>query len=99
MEKDGFKMLGFLSLAFLYLFLGLGCLVATAIMTKIGVKNSMILGSVCDCIQILFCIVPALKKEHQMSGVTSGESIFFSDGFIYFAGILSSMLDGFGDAI
>jgi hypothetical protein len=56
-------MLGFLSLGLLYLFIGIGCLVATSIMNKIGLKKSMMLGSICDCLQILFCMFPALKQE------------------------------------
>jgi uncharacterized membrane protein len=40
------------------------CLIATTIMNRIGIRNSMILGSVCDCIQIMFCVFPALQQEY-----------------------------------
>jgi hypothetical protein len=78
----------------LYLTLGFGCLVGTAIMGKIGVKRSLMLGSFCDTLWVLCSLPPALKAEN-----TGTESFFFSDGFIYFTALFASVLDGFGDAV
>ena len=94
MGNDGYDQLGFFSLALLYLTLGIGCLVATAIMGKIGVKKSLMLGSFCDTMWILCSIPPALKTQYPDS-----DSFFFTDGFIIFVQLAAAILDGFGDAV
>lgn len=94
MSNDDYDQLGYFSLALLYLTLGFGCLIATAIMGKIGVKKSLMLGSVCDTLWILCSLPPALKDENPGS-----DSFFYTDGFIYFISLFASVLDGFGDAV
>jgi hypothetical protein len=94
MSNDGYDVLGFLSLALLYLTLGIGCLFATAIMVRIGVKQCMIVGSLCDFFWICINIIPALAEENPDS-----DFFMFSTGFIYFINVLASVLDGFGDAV
>eukprot|EP00347_Sterkiella_histriomuscorum_P005421 403356681 len=94
MSNDDYDQLGYYSLALLYLTLGFGCLIATAIMGKIGVKKSLMLGSFCDTLWILCNLPPALKDEN-----TGSDSFFYSDGFIYFTQLFAAVLDGFGDAV
>jgi hypothetical protein len=87
-------MLGYFSLGILYGFLAIGCLISTAVMNRVGVKNSLIIGSLCDSIWIFTSIFPALRSSYPNSN-----SLFLSDGFIYFSVIFSSMIDGLGDAL
>jgi MFS family permease len=94
MSDEGYDTLGFYSLALLYLFLGLGCLISPSVMNRIGVKNSLIFGSVCDLLWMTFQIFPAYKMEYPDS-----TSFFLSDGFIIFINLFGSILDGFGDAV
>jgi hypothetical protein len=61
MSNEGFHKLGFFSLGIVYGFLAIGCLISTAVMNKVGVKNSLIIGSVCDTLWIFSSIFPALK--------------------------------------
>lgn len=94
MSNDDYDQLGYFSLALLYLTLGFGCLIATAIMGKIGVKKSLMLGSFCDTMWILCSLPPAFKSENP------GSTLFvYTDGFIYFTQLFASVLDGFGDAV
>jgi hypothetical protein len=53
MTNDGYDYLGYISLAVLYLVLGIGCLFAPAIVARFGVKNSLIFGTFCDTLWIL----------------------------------------------
>ena len=94
MTNDGYDALGFISLAFLYLTLGVGCLFSTAIMARIGCKESMIIGSVCDFLWIMTNLVPAFSAENPDS-----TSFFYSTTFVYMLNVFASLLDGFGDAI
>jgi hypothetical protein len=64
-------------------------------MGKIGVKKSLMLGSVCDTLWILCSLPPALKAESD----DPDSSVFFTHGFIYFISLFASVLDGFGDAV
>jgi hypothetical protein len=48
MSNNGFHKLGYFSLATYYGFFAIGCLVASSIVKRIGVKSSLIIGSVCD---------------------------------------------------
>jgi endo-1,4-beta-mannosidase len=63
MEEDGFGKLGFYSLAVLYAFVGIGSMVSTAVMNKIGVKLSMVLGGMGSMLWVFSSIVAALKRE------------------------------------
>ena len=94
MENSGFSHLGFFSLSILYFMLGAGSLISTTVMNKVGVKQSMAIGAVFDALWILCQIIPALKSEDE-----STNSVFLSDGFIYFSAMLSATLDGLGNAI
>ena len=44
MMEDGFGQMGFYILAVLYLFMGIGSLVSTAIINKLGSKYCLIIG-------------------------------------------------------
>lgn len=94
MSNDGYDALGFISLSFLYLTLGIGCLFSTALMARIGCKESMIIGCVCDTIWILSNLIPAYSAENPDS-----TSFVYSTWFIYIINCIVSLLDGFGDAI
>jgi hypothetical protein len=91
--NEDYDLLGYLSLALLYLCLGIGCLSATAIMGKIGVKKSLMLGGFCDTFWILSSLPAAFASELET------ESFFTQPGFIYTMAILSSILDGFGGSV
>ena len=94
MTNEGYDQLGFFSLALLYCTLGLGCIFSPSIMYRVGVKNALVFGAICDTIWISFSIFPALKQENPDS-----KSFFLSDGFIYFTTLFASVLDGCGDAV
>lgn len=60
MQMAGYEKLGYFSIAVLYGFIGIGCLISTSLMNKIGAQNSMIIGSLCDFTWILCSIIPIL---------------------------------------
>lgn len=91
---DGYSLLGFFALAFLYLTLGLGCFFSTAVIDRIGVRTCMFLGCLGDTLYIVSCIPPALKGENPDS-----TSFFLSDGFIVAFSTIIAVIDGIGDAI
>jgi hypothetical protein len=94
MSNEGFESLGFYNLAMLYGSLGVGCLVSTSVMNKLGTQYSMALGSLCNFVWIICSIFPALKAQYP-----NNNSIFVSNGFIYFISILSSVICGLGDSV
>jgi MFS family permease len=57
MTDDGFGQLGFYILAVLYLFMGIGSLVSTAIMRRFGTKTCLLLGGIGNVQWILSSIL------------------------------------------
>jgi hypothetical protein len=94
LSNDNYDFLGYFSLGLLYLTLGFGCLSATAFMGKLGVKKSLMVGSICDTLWILCSLPPALKAENPDT-----DTFWTSNGLIYSVSIFSSVLDGIGDSI
>jgi hypothetical protein len=90
--------LGFFELALLYMALGLGAFFAAPLMPKVGgPKVCMAIGSVFDCIWVLGSLLPVLKATWNLS---ADETPFLlTDGFIYVAGSVTSVLSGSGEAL
>jgi MFS family permease len=63
MEEDGFGKLGFYSLGVQAVFQGLGSLLSTAIVRKIGsLKVNMVIGAATNSLWVLQSIIPALRN-------------------------------------
>ena len=56
--------MGFFTLGISYDCLGLGCLAASPIITRLGFGKSMIVGCVFDFLWIFAQLIPALKETH-----------------------------------
>jgi hypothetical protein len=95
MESEGFDKLGYFELAILYLMLGLGSLIATPALYKVGPKICMMIGSSMNFIWILGSILPASKVINGNNEETGA----YSDGLIYFISIITSALVGVGEAL
>ena len=95
LEDDGFGKLGLYSNATIYLGVGIGCLVSTGVMKKIGEIQSMVLGSFMCVPFIAIFLLPALKIEHYQDS----ESWIFSNFFIYTTILTLSFLHGLGEAV
>ena len=94
MREEGYDQLGFFELGVMYLFLGIGSLIATPIMHKLGhPKWCMIIGASCDALWILTSIIPSMKS------IADTQEWYYSDGFIYILTAMTSSLDGFGSAL
>ncbi len=59
METDGFGDLGYYILAILFFFMGMGSIISTAAMNKLGTKGCMVLGGLGNMIWIVATIMPA----------------------------------------
>jgi hypothetical protein len=62
MATDGLGKLGYYSLAALYGACGLGSLISTALVNKIGIKLSLFFGGITVAIWVFSTIFPALKE-------------------------------------
>jgi MFS family permease len=63
MEADGFNDIGFYVLAFLYLCMGIGSLISTAIINKYGTKVCLIAGGVGNFVYILAQMMVGAKYQ------------------------------------
>ena len=60
LQQNGFKNLGFHSLSMLYLTFGVFSLFSSIIVTKCGMKTSLVLGSLCYAVYIASFILAAM---------------------------------------
>lgn len=60
MKSAGFGDLGFTNLAIVYLFVSITSLFSTGIVTKLGIKLSFFVTSMCYCFWVLTFILPSL---------------------------------------
>jgi MFS family permease len=64
METDGYESLGYYVLAVLYFSLGMGSLISTAAIKKLGSRKCFILGGIGNTIWIVANILPAYVYEN-----------------------------------
>ena len=69
LENDGFGPLGFYTLACLYFFMGIGSLMSTAIMNKIGTKGCLMAGGIGNVIWMLSNLLVAIRQENGDMGI------------------------------
>ena len=94
MKDAGFDDLGFYSLASLYLVFSFCSFLSTGLVNFLGVKKSLIFGSLGYFFWILCFIVPSLYRQHKDSGI-----FLFNRGFINFLVIFSAGVTGLGASI
>lgn len=102
LEESGYSKLGFFELAMFYAMFGLGSLFATAVMKRIGPQMCMVLGSVLDAVWIVTSLIPVLKLKHDMTikePEDDNEPFYFSDLFVYFIVMVTSILGGLGESM
>ncbi|CDW72896.1 major facilitator superfamily protein [Stylonychia lemnae] len=91
MSSNNYDKLGFFCFALNSLFYGLGCLSASYIVDRLGVKFCLSISAISDTVWILAIIPPALSSDK-----TSDDDMFYtSDGFIYTTQILIQIIQGF----
>jgi MFS family permease len=101
LEDSGYAKLGFFELAMFYAMYGIGSLFATPVMRRFGPQKCMILGSILDCVWILTSLVPVMKMKHDKDPEASNhpEPFYFSDFFVYFIVLFTSVLGGLGESM
>lgn len=80
---------------------GLGSLFATPVMRRYGPQNCMIFGSILDCFWILTSLLPVMKMSHDKdpNSDKNNEPFYFSDYFVYFIVLTTSIFGGLGEAV
>mmetsp|Transcript_8273 Transcript_8273/g.10857 ORF Transcript_8273/g.10857 Transcript_8273/m.10857 type:complete len:93 (+) Transcript_8273:158-436(+) len=81
-------------LAVLYFFIGVGSLMSSACLKKLGTKPCLVLGGLGHFIFIFSSILPAYTHENP-----DATGFLLNRTFIKFALIFSSMLNGLGASI
>ena len=94
LEDNGLGKLGFLSNAVIYLALGIGSLISTGVMNKIGEIKTMALGGYLCVIFMGSFILTSLKADNP-----DYQSWLFSPVLVYTALIITSFVNGLGEAI
>lgn len=85
MDKDGYGSLGFYILAVLYFFSGIGSILSTALINKIGTKWCLIIGGIGNIQWILTTMLAAVKEDYPG---------FMSDTIIQTLIFISTMING-----
>jgi hypothetical protein len=91
LEEDGFGPVGFIILAVLYFFMGIGSLISTAVINKCGTKICLCIGGIGCIIQILTTILPGLKSHD--------ENFFMSHNDIVACLFVAATINGLCDGI
>ena len=101
LEDSGYAKLGFFELAMFYAMYGIGSLFATPVMRRFGPQKCMILGSILDCLWIITSLVPVMKMKHDKDPNSDKNSVpfYFSDFFVYFIVLFTSVLGGLGESM
>ena len=94
LEEDGLGSFGFYTLASLYFSIAINAFLSSAIVEKIGIYNSFVIGSFFHFTFVLSSILPAYKHDHPQS-----DSLLVSDLFIKCTLIVAALLNGFGAGI
>jgi MFS family permease len=87
MEKNGFETLGYYILAVLYLFMGIGSILSTAIINKFGTRFCLVMGGFGNVQWILSTLLAVYSDKILESGVPLG--------LIYAGLITSTIINGF----
>ena len=96
MEQDGFGKLGFYSLGVQAVFQGIGSLLSTALVRKIGsLKKSMVLGAMMNSLWVLQSIIPAMRDRDQKRGIDVNAFWYYSEGFYMATNLFISAISGF----
>ena len=94
LEDDGYGKLGFYSNAALYLALGIGSIIATALMNKIGTIKTIALGSFLCVPFMMSFILSSLPYDNK-----NLNSFMFSPAIVYTVIIIASFVCGIGESI
>jgi MFS family permease len=86
MNNDGFGDSGFLILGVIYLSMGIGSLISTALINKFGTRFCLFVGGIGCITRILITVIPALSKED--------DSFFLSDNEVLGILMLGSLFNG-----
>ena len=89
MLSHGYSYLGFHSLAFMYLFWGLGSIFSSKLTRNWGFKKCMIIGGIFNSIWMFGAILPIYKAENP-----DIKGLWMSDTFIYFFLQTVSIING-----
>ena len=98
MSELGFGNLGFYNLAAMQFSTMVASLFATVIIQKLGFRISHSIGSIGITLWILSSALAASRKQQDDPNI-GDHSFIYSDGFIYFVNILTSIICGISGAI
>lgn len=99
MRGNGLGNMGYIMLATLYLFIGIGSIFSTAILKRFGIKNCLVAGAFGHFIFIFANALPAYRHEYFDDHDTIYHIFFFREGVVKTILILSVILNGLGASI
>eukprot|EP00347_Sterkiella_histriomuscorum_P001726 403370919 len=94
MNEDGFGQLGFYILAILYLFMGIGSLISTAIINKLGSRNCFIIGGLGNVQWIFSTILAAEQKDKMNFDGSQKTPSKYIVGLLFFSTMLNGLTVG-----
>ena len=94
LKDDGFDGLGFYTMAMLYFVFAFCSFISAAIVNKIGIKISLLIGGLCYFFWVFCFLAPAYKSVYPDSDI-----FLFKKGFIYFISLFSAAINGFGAGV
>jgi MFS family permease len=86
MNHDGFEDAGFLILGVIYLSMGIGSLMSTALINKFGTRLCLFIGGIGCITRILITVIPALSKKD--------DNFFLNDNEVIGILIFGSLFNG-----
>ena len=99
MKENGLGNMGYIMLATLYLFIGVGSIFSTAIQKRFGIRNCLVAGAFGHFIFIFANALPAYRHEYYKNHDDFTSIFFFKEPVVKIILILSVILNGFGAAI
>ena len=75
--------------------LGITSMISSAILNKIGLKITMVMGGLSQAVWVLSFLFPVYKAKYPQYN----NWFIFTDGFIYFIVLFSAFINGIGAAI
>jgi MFS family permease len=91
---------GYILLAILYLFIGIGSLVSSAVLKKIGFSKCLVIGASGHFCFVFAQILPAWRYDYPVTDDSSNfEQFLQKEAFVKFVLTLSVILNGLGAAV
>ena len=98
-KANDFESLGFQLLAVLYLFQMMGAILGASITSKIGLKQTFVVGFVCLSLMVFGQMLMAWRAEKNKNDNQDDASFLTSKKFVVAFLYITNIISGFGQAI